>query len=96
MRVVIPMASNAHRTRSRGTNRREAERPTVGSNDVNQLLPWWSKLVHQMLLAADKAARGGNEEDNDREDRSVASGSAGVRIRAAVDSGAGVRARRVH
>jgi hypothetical protein len=94
VRVVIPMASNADRARSRRASRSEAQRPTADSSDVKELLPWWSKLVHQMLLA-DGVASGGNEDGNDREDRCVASGSPRVRIRAAVDAGTGVRARRV-
>jgi hypothetical protein len=89
------MASTGYRTRSRRASCGQAQRLAADSSDIGQLLPWWSKLVHQMLLADETTARGGNEDSHDREDRCVASGAPRVRVRAAIDGSTGVRARRI-
>jgi hypothetical protein len=94
VRVVIPMANSGRRTRAGRDHHGEVQRPTAESSDIDRLLPWWSKLVHQMLLlATDACETDGKEDGHDSEDRCVASGSPRVRIRTAVNSRAGSRAR---
>jgi hypothetical protein len=95
-RLVLPMASGSHRRRDRQPSGGETPVPPVSSDGVRELLPWWSKLVHQALLAEATTLAAESEERDDCEDRSVASTATRVRLRAAVDGCSGLRARRIN
>jgi hypothetical protein len=92
---MIPMANNAHRMRALRATRQEIHPPPTGSDGIRQLLPWWSKLTHQLLLAENVLVRNESEEGDEREDRCIAPGTPCVRVRETVDDGSGVRARRI-
>ena len=63
---------------------------------ASELLPWWSKLVHRMLIEeAAGAARAESEDRDESESHRIAPGTPRVRLRAAVDDGPGVSERRV-
>ncbi len=93
-RILVPMASGADRMRVRRQTGRQPRLLAVETDRIRQLLPWWSKLVHQMLLAED-TGRSESEERDEREGEYVASAAPRMRVRSAVDGGSSVRARRV-
>jgi hypothetical protein len=87
-RLEGAMASKGEQRQARPASRGEALASAV--DDMTRLLPWWSKLVHQNLLAeAPLVLDKSREESHECEDRYVASGAAGVCVRAAVDGSAG-------
>src|SRR3990170_1615571 len=53
---------------------------------LGKVLPWWGKLVHRVLVAE---AGGRSEAGDERTDRGGAADATGVRVRAAVNDGAG-------
>src|SRR5262245_776789 len=59
---------------------------------MGTLLPWWSKLVHRVLVAE---ASGRKEAGDERTDRGLAAGPPGLRVRAAVEHGPGAPSSRV-
>ena len=62
--------------------------------EPQQLLAWWAKLVHRILVQETMSSDG--ENCNERQDTSAASEAAGLRLRPAVDSDAGLCEHRVH
>ena len=81
------MASKGEQRQARQASRGEALASAV--DDMTRLLPWWSKLVHQNLLAEAAVLDKSREESHECEDRYVASGAEGVCVRAAVDGSSG-------
>jgi hypothetical protein len=88
-RLEGAMANKGEQRHARQASRGKAVPFAVGNNEISQLLPWWSKLVHQRLLAEAGVLDDRREESNEREDRYITSGAAGVRLRAAVDGSSG-------
>lgn len=62
--------------------------------EPQQLLVWWAKLVHRILVQETMKADWENRDEG--QDTSVASESPGLRLRPAVDSDAGFCEHRVH
>jgi hypothetical protein len=87
-RLEGAMASKGEQWHARQPSRKEAV-PSASNEEISQLLPWWSKLVHQRLLAEVGVLDARREESNERENRYITSGAAGVRLRAAVDGSSG-------
>jgi hypothetical protein len=82
------MASKGEQWHARQPSRKEAV-PSASNEEISRLLPWWSKLVWQRLQAEAVELGAGREESDEREDRHFTSGTAGVRVRAAVDGSSG-------
>jgi hypothetical protein len=59
---------------------------------MGKVLPWWSKLVHRVLVAE---ACGRSEACDERTDRGIAADTTRIRVRAAVNDGAGAAPSRV-
>jgi hypothetical protein len=88
-RLEGAMASKSEQRHARQASWGKAVPSAVGNKEISQLLPWWSKLVHQRLLAEAGVLADRREESNERENRYITSGAAGVRLRAAVDGSSG-------
>jgi hypothetical protein len=88
-RLEGAMASKGEQWYARQANRGKAVRSAIGNDEISRLLPWWSKLVHQRLLAEAAELDPGREASDEREDRHFTSGAACVRVRAAVDGSSG-------
>ncbi|MCU0294413.1 MAG: hypothetical protein MUF10_20895 [Thermoanaerobaculaceae bacterium] len=83
------MATKGEQRHARQPSRGEAVVSAVGNDEISQLLPWWSKLVHQTLLAEAVVLDDRRKESHECENRCVASGATGVCVRTAVDGRSG-------
>jgi hypothetical protein len=61
--------------------------------ESQQLLAWWAKLVHRILVQ--EAMKASWENRDERQDTIAASEASGLRLRSAIDSDAGLCQHRV-